>query len=78
MTRSAIDVGGRSDRVFDRRSLALDEIEVEAHRREGQQEIGEEDRGVHVDDVDRLQRDGDRQVGLTADLEQRIALRNAR
>ena len=56
------------------RPLALDEIEVEAQRREGQQQIGEEDRGVDLDDVDRLQRHRDGELGLAADLEQREAL----
>jgi hypothetical protein len=49
-----IDVSGRSNRILNRWPLALDEIEVEPHRGEGQEEIREEDRGVHVDRVDGL------------------------
>ena len=74
----AIDVSGRSDGMFDRRPFAFDEIEVEAERSEGEQEIGKQDGGVHLDHVHRLQRDGNREVRLTADLEQRVRSRNAR
>ena len=70
----AIDVGRVTDRVRDRRAFALDEIEVEPHRRERQQQIGKEDRGVDLDHVHRLQRDGDGELGMAADLEQGIAL----
>ena len=52
----AIDVGGRSDRTLDRRALALDEVEGNAHRLEREQEIGEQDRRVDVDAPHRLQR----------------------
>ena len=69
-----VDVGGAPDRPVDRRPFALDEIEVEAHRGEGQEEIREEDRGVDVDHVDWLKRDGDGELGLAADLEQGITL----
>ena len=62
----------------DRRAFAFDEIELEAHRREGEQQVGEEDRGVDVDDVDRLQRDVDGELRLAAELEQRVASRGAR
>ena len=60
--------------VCDRWAFALDEIELETHRAERQQQIGEENRGVDLDHLDRLQRDGDGEVGVAADLEQRIAL----
>ena len=60
--------------VRDRWAFALDEIELETHRAERQQQIGKENRGVDLDRLDRLQRDGDREVGVTADVEQRIAL----
>ena len=59
-----IDVGRGADRMCDRRPFALDEIEVQPHRREGQQQVGEENRGVDVDRVDRLQRDRDSELGL--------------
>ena len=52
----------------------FDEIEFEPHRREGQQQIGEQDRGVDVDGIDRLQRDGDSQLRLRDDLEQGVTL----
>ena len=58
----------------DRRAFALHEVELEAHRPERQQQIGEENRGVDVDHVDRLQRDRGGEIRLAADVEQRIAL----
>ena len=72
--RQARDVGRRPYRVLDRRSLALDEVELEAHRREGQQQVGKEDRGVEVDDVERLERDDDGELRLAAELEQGVLL----
>ena len=50
----ARDVGGRPDRVGNPRSLALDEVEVEPHRREREEQVREENRRVEVDDVERL------------------------
>jgi hypothetical protein len=37
--RQARDIGRRPDRIGNRRSLALDEVELEPHRREGQQQV---------------------------------------
>ena len=70
----AVDVGGVLDRPFDRRPLTLDEIEVEPHRSEGEEEVGKKNRGVDFDGVDRLERDGDRQFGMAANLQQGIPL----
>ena len=67
---SAVD----RDRALDRRALAVDEVERDAHRLERQQQIGEQDRGVDVDAAHRLQRDLGRELGRAADLEQRVAL----
>ena len=72
--RQARDVSGGPDGVGDRRPLALDEVELEAHRREGEQQVREEDGRVEVDDVERLQRDDDGQFRLTAQLEQGVLL----
>ena len=44
-----VDVGGRSNRVLDRRPLAVDEIEADAHRLERQQQIGKQNGGVDFD-----------------------------
>ena len=68
-TSAAVRIGLR-----DRRPFALDEVEVEPHRRERNQQIGKQDRGIHVDDVYRLQRDRHRELGRAADIEQRVAL----
>jgi hypothetical protein len=69
-----VDITGLPDRVIDRRPLTLDEIEVEAHRRERHQQIREQDGGVDVDGVHRLQGDRNRKLRLPADLEERVAL----
>ena len=70
----ARDVGFGLDRVFDRRPFALDEVEADAHRLERQQQIGKEDRRVHFDPADRLQRDLGGQIGRSTEVEQRVAL----
>ena len=62
----------RTDRGVDDRALALDEIKRDPHRLERQQEIGEEDRGIDVETVDRLEGHLGGQLGLAADLEQRV------
>ncbi len=69
----AIDVGRVPNRRRDGRPFPLDEIEGEPHRREGQQEVGKQDRRVDVDRLDGLQRDGHGELRLAADLEQGIA-----
>ena len=67
-----IDVRGVVDRPLDLRPFALDEIEGQSHRLERQQQIGEQDGRVDVDAADRLQRDFGGEVGLAADVEQRM------
>ena len=73
-TMQPIDVSAGSHRIVDRRPFTLDEVEVQSHRGEGQQQIREEDGGVDVDRIDWLQRDGDGELRLAANLEQRISL----
>ena len=68
------EVGLRPQRILDRRTFAADEIEADAHRLERQQQIGEENRRVHFDAADRLQRDLGGEIGRAAEVEQRIAL----
>ena len=58
------DVCGRRGRGCDRRPFALDEIQIEPHRHEGQQQIGKQDRRIDLDEIDRLQRDRGRKLGL--------------
>ncbi len=67
---SAADLIG----LRNRRSFALDEIEVEAQRPEGEQQIGEENRRVDVEHVERLQRDGDRERRIPAEIQERVLL----
>ena len=68
-----IDVGGLADRPLDRGAFPLDEVDRQAHRPEGQQQIGKENGGVDVDEIDRLQRDGDGELGMTADFQEGMA-----
>ena len=72
--RTRVEVGLGAQRVLDRRPFALDEVERDAHRLERQQQIGEQDRRVDLDAAHRLQRDFGREIGRSAELEQRIAL----
>ncbi len=69
----AIDVGFVLNRVFDRRPFAAHEIEPDTQRLERQQEVRKENRGVDVDPANRLKRDFGRQIGRSAQLEQRVA-----
>jgi hypothetical protein len=54
------------------RAFALAIAQLQAHRFDGQQQIGENDGRVHVQRFHRLQRDGGGQIGPLADLEQRF------
>ena len=62
----------RDGRVDDR-ALALGELEGRAHRLERQEDVGEEDRRVHAE-LERLERDLERELGRLADLEHRVLL----
>ena len=68
------DVVRRADRLVDDRAFALDEIERDAERLERQEQIREEDGGVDLDAVDRLQRHLGGQLRLAADVEQGVPL----
>ena len=72
--RTRVDVRLAAQRVLDRRPFAVDEVEADAHRLERQQQVGEENRRVHLDAADRLQRDFGGEIGRAAQIEQRIAL----
>ena len=43
-----IDIGAGADRPLDSRAVAGDELQPEPHRLQRQQEIGEDDRRIHV------------------------------
>ena len=67
------DVGFGAERLLDAGAFALDEVEGQAHRLEGQQQVREDDGGVDVDGVDRLQSDAGGQLGRPAKLEQGVS-----
>jgi hypothetical protein len=60
------------DGLEDARPLACCEVERRAHRLEREQDVGEQDGGVHAVRLDRLQGDLGREIRLLADLEQRV------
>ena len=60
-------------RIIDARPFAGGEAQLEAHRFDGQQQVGEDDGGIHVQNLDRLQRDGSGQVRALADFEDAVA-----
>ena len=68
-----VDLRAPRDRLVDDRPLALRELEGRAHRLEGQEDVGEEDGGVHAE-AERLQRHLRREVGVLADVEERVLL----
>src|SRR3954468_18449474 len=63
-----------AQRRLDRRSLAADEIEWDPERLERQQQIRKQDRRIHFDPADRLKCYFCREIGRSADIEQRIPL----
>ena len=64
----------RGDGRIDDGTLALDEVERDAHRCQRQEEIGEENGSVDIDLLHRLQGDGGREVWRPTEVEQRIAM----
>ena len=49
-------------RIIDNGAFTCDKAELESHRLDREQQVGEDDGGVHVQDLDRLQGHGGRQV----------------
>ena len=62
----------RGERALEARTLAAHEVEGQPQRRQGNQQIREQDGRIHLDAAQRLQRDLGGQVRLTADLEQAV------
>ena len=69
-----VDVCGRGQRPLETRSLAADEVEGQPQRRQWNQQIREQDGGVHLDAAQRLQRHLGGQVRLAADFQQPVPL----
>ena len=68
----ARDVGLAAHGTVDHRPLALGELEPHAERLDDQQDIGEEDRRVDAEPLDRLQRDLGRRLRRLGELEERV------
>jgi len=72
--RQLEDLGRFMNRAGDVRSLARREAEAEAEGLERQQDVGEENRGVHAQPLDRLEGDPGGELGCVTQLEQRVLL----
>ena len=51
-----VDVLSGPNRVFDDRSDSLHDVDVHAHCEQGNDDVGEQNRSIHAESVDRLQR----------------------
>ena len=69
--QQAIDVGGRADRIVQHRPLAGRELQVDAHRFEDQQQVGEDDGRIDAEPLDRGEHDLGGEVGILAQIEKR-------
>ena len=70
----ALDVCERADRPLDHRADVLDQLDVHAHAEQRQHDVGEHHGRVDVVTADRLQRHLRAELGLVADLEERVRL----
>ena len=68
--RERVNVLTGQDRILDHRPFITDVTKLQTHRLNRQQQVGEDDRGVHIQRFDRLQRYGCRQIGTLTDLEE--------
>lgn len=68
----AAHVGRRADRPFKNWTPALNEVEAEAKAVERKQDIGENDRGIHLKRADRLQGDLGGQIRVSQQFEHRM------
>ena len=67
--RQAVDIARGAHRIVDHRAFAGGEAQLQAHRLDRQQQIGENDGGVDVQNLHGLQRDLRRQIGPFADFQ---------
>ena len=72
----ALHIRERPDGLLDDRAYALDELDLDPHPKHRQNDVREHDRRVDPVDAHRLERHLSAQLGLTADLEQPVALAN--
>ena len=73
--REAVDVVRSPHRIVDHRPFARGEAQLQAHRLHRQQQIGENDGRVDVQNFHRLQRHLGRQIGALADFQDPVLLR---
>jgi len=72
--REPVDIGRVRDRPVDDRPFAGGEAQPQAQRLEGQEDIGEQDRGVDAQPGDRLERYGRRERGIVTEIEDGVTL----
>ena len=59
-------------RIIDARSFAGGKAQLQTHGFDGQQQVGENDGGIYVQNFDRLQRDSGGQIGALADFQDAV------
>ena len=69
-----LNIGDSTHGVVDDRASPALELEIEAHARKTDEDVGEHDGCVDTDEVDRLHRDLDRQLGRPAHLKEAVLL----
>jgi hypothetical protein len=68
--RQTIHVGGGRDRVVDHRTVAGRELDAGAERLQDEQDVGEDDGGVHLEDADGRDRDLGGRLRALAELQE--------
>ena len=69
-----VDVALASNRIVDPGALSRDEVETDAEGVERHEQIGEQDRRIDAQAPNRLKRDLRRELGRSADVEERVPL----
>jgi hypothetical protein len=72
--REALDLGVATERMRDVRPLSRRETQPQSQRLERQQDVGEQNRGVHAEPLHRLKRHLSRQLGRMAQIEDGVLL----
>ena len=59
--------------IIDHAALAGDKLQLQPHRLDGKQQVGENDRRIHIQNLDGLKRHGRSQIRPLADLKDSVA-----
>src|SRR6267378_71459 len=69
-----LDSGSVANRLLDVRALSRGKTQAQTQRLEGQEDVGEYDRGIDTQAMDGLQRDGGGELGIMTEIEDGVAL----